>query len=144
MELTHFDECSYQLELQMYQIAFLDFKYEPPNFIYVEIGTSNRTPTTPSMVQHVAITKLVNPLRGGTSSKIIPLHVQFFFLFVHVITAITKPMESSGKSIEEQVEHVDPSFIVFESGTEPLKFLSTTLPSNPTPYRYRSKDYFDY
>jgi hypothetical protein len=75
MELAHFDGEGYQLELQMYQIAFLDFKYKPPSFIYVEIGTSNRTLVTPFMVQPVATTKLVNPLRGGTCLEIIPLHV---------------------------------------------------------------------
>jgi hypothetical protein len=53
-------------------------------------------------------------------------------------------MESSDKSVEEQVEHVDPSFTIFDSGTEPLEFLFATLPSDPTPYRYRSRDYFDY
>jgi hypothetical protein len=79
MELTRFDECSYQLKLQAYRTAFLDFKYEPLSFVYVEIGTSSRTPTTPFVVQHVAITKHVSPLRGGTSLEIIPLHVQFFF-----------------------------------------------------------------
>jgi hypothetical protein len=31
MELVRFDEQSYQLELQAYQIVFPDFKYEPMN-----------------------------------------------------------------------------------------------------------------
>jgi hypothetical protein len=66
----------------MYQTAFLDFKYEQPSFIYVEIGTSSRTLVTPSMVQPVATTKLVNPLRGGTCLEIIPLHVQIFSILV--------------------------------------------------------------
>jgi hypothetical protein len=39
MELTHFNEHGYQLELQAYQTSFLNFKYEPPNFIYVELET---------------------------------------------------------------------------------------------------------
>ncbi len=43
MKLTCFDEHSYQIELQAYQIAFLDFKYEPPNFVSVEIRTSSKT-----------------------------------------------------------------------------------------------------
>jgi hypothetical protein len=68
----------------------------------------------------------------------------FFLLFVHVITAATEPMESSDKSIEEHVEHFDFSFTIFDSGTEPLEFLFTTLPFNPTPYRYRLRNYFDY
>jgi hypothetical protein len=71
--LAHFDEHSYQLELQAYQTTFLDFKYEPPNFISVEIGTNNKIPITPFVVQHV--TKLVSPLRGGTCLEIIPLFV---------------------------------------------------------------------
>jgi hypothetical protein len=32
MELVCFDEQSYQLELQAYQITFPDFKYEPLSF----------------------------------------------------------------------------------------------------------------
>jgi hypothetical protein len=39
----------------------------------MEIGTSSKVPTTPFVVQ--PITKLVSPLRGGTSLEIIPLHV---------------------------------------------------------------------
>jgi hypothetical protein len=73
MELACSNEQSYQLELHAYPITFLDFKYEPPNFVFVEIETNSKVPTTPSMVQHV--TKLVNPLRGGTSLEIIPLLV---------------------------------------------------------------------
>jgi hypothetical protein len=65
----------------------------------VEIGTSSITPTTPYVVQHVAITKHVSPLRSGTSLDIIPLHVQFFNLFVHVIIVITELMDD--KYVEE-------------------------------------------
>jgi hypothetical protein len=75
MELAHSDEQSYQLELHTHRTAFLDFKYEPPNFVYVEIKTNSKVPTTPSMVQHVAITKPISPLRGGTSFEIVPLLV---------------------------------------------------------------------
>ncbi len=39
----------------------------------MEIGTSSRIPTMPYMVQ--PITKPISLLRGGTSFKIIPLHV---------------------------------------------------------------------
>jgi hypothetical protein len=67
------------LELQAYQIAFPHFKYKPLSFVLVEIGTSNRAPTTPFVVQHVATTKLISPLRGGIGLKIIPLFVQVFF-----------------------------------------------------------------
>jgi hypothetical protein len=73
MELVCSYEQSYQLEVQAYQTTFPDFKYEPPSFVFVEIGTNNRVLVTPSMVQFV--TKLVSPLRGGTSLKIISLHV---------------------------------------------------------------------
>jgi hypothetical protein len=41
MELAYSDEQSYQLELHAYQIAFPDFKYELPNFVFMEIGTSS-------------------------------------------------------------------------------------------------------
>jgi hypothetical protein len=44
----------------------------------MEIGTNIKVPTMPFVVQLVAITKLVNPLRGGTSLEIIPLLVQTF------------------------------------------------------------------
>ncbi len=108
----------------MYQIIFLDFKYEPPSFVFVEIGTSSRTPTTPSVVQHVATTKLVNPQRGGTCSEFIPLHVQIFSVPIQVIIATTKLVDSSDKSVEE---HVDPSFIVFDIGIKPLEFLLVIL-----------------
>jgi len=45
------------------------------NFIFVEIRTSGKAPTVPSMVQPVTITKLINPLKGGVSFEIIPLLV---------------------------------------------------------------------
>jgi hypothetical protein len=35
------------------------------------------------------------------------------------------------QSIKEHVEHVDPSFIVFDSETGPLEFLLATLPLTP-------------
>jgi hypothetical protein len=52
MELARSDEQSYQLELQAYQIVFHDFKYEPSNFVFMEIGTSSKVPITPFLVQH--------------------------------------------------------------------------------------------
>jgi hypothetical protein len=42
MELAHFDEQNYQLELHAYRTTFPDFKYEPPSFVFVEIGTTSR------------------------------------------------------------------------------------------------------
>jgi hypothetical protein len=50
MELVRFDEQSYQLELQAYQITFLDFKYEPLSFIFMEIGISSRILVTSFVV----------------------------------------------------------------------------------------------
>jgi hypothetical protein len=50
MELTCCDEQSYQLELQACQIVFPDFKYEPPSFVFMEIGTSSRVLATPYVV----------------------------------------------------------------------------------------------
>jgi hypothetical protein len=73
MELARSYEQNYQLELHAYWTAFLDFKYEPLNFVYVEIGTSNKVLVTPYVVQ-LAI-KPVSPLRGGTCLEIIPLFV---------------------------------------------------------------------
>jgi hypothetical protein len=70
MELVCFHEQSYQLELYAYQTVFLDFKYEPPSFVSMEIGTNSRILAMPFMVQHV--TKLVSPLISGISLKIIP------------------------------------------------------------------------
>jgi hypothetical protein len=46
MELVRFNEQNYQHELQAYQTTFLDFKYEPPNFAYVEIKINSRTLAT--------------------------------------------------------------------------------------------------
>jgi hypothetical protein len=73
MELARFDEQSYQLELQAYQTTFPSLKYKPPSFVSMEIGISNKIPTTPSVVQLVI--KLVSPLRGGIGLEIIPLLV---------------------------------------------------------------------
>jgi hypothetical protein len=75
MELMCVDKQSYQLELQAYQIVFLDFKYKPFSFVSMEIITIGKALATPSMVQHVAITKLISPLKGGTCLEIIPLLV---------------------------------------------------------------------
>ncbi len=50
MELARSDEQSYQFELHAYQIGFPNFKYEPPSFIFVEIGISIKVPTTPYVV----------------------------------------------------------------------------------------------
>jgi hypothetical protein len=61
MELICYDEQSYLLEPQAYQIVFLDFKYEPPSFVFVEIGTNSRVPTMPFVIQ--PIIKPISPLK---------------------------------------------------------------------------------
>jgi hypothetical protein len=73
MELVRFDEHNYQLKLHAYQIVFLDFKYEPPNFVFVVIRTSSKVLAMPSMVQ--PITEPVIPPRNGTCLEIIPLPI---------------------------------------------------------------------
>jgi hypothetical protein len=73
MELAPSNEQGYQLEMQAYQTIFLNFKYKPLSFVYVEIRTSRRVPTTPSMVQ--PITKPISPLRGGIGLEITPLPI---------------------------------------------------------------------
>jgi hypothetical protein len=80
MELAHFDEQGYQLELCTYQTTFLDFKYEPPNFVSIDNRTNSRVLSTPSMVQPIAITKLVNPLKGGTSLEITFTCLDFYHI----------------------------------------------------------------
>jgi hypothetical protein len=37
MELVRSHEQNYQLELYAYRTTFLDFKYEPPSFVFVEL-----------------------------------------------------------------------------------------------------------
>ncbi len=93
MELVHSNEQNYQLELQAYQIDFPNFKYKPPSFIFVEIGTSSRVPTTPFVVQ--PFTKLISPLKGGTCLEIIPLVVQTFTIHVLVTTIISQLVEGN-------------------------------------------------
>jgi hypothetical protein len=101
MELTRSDEQSYQLELHAYQIIFLDFKYEPLNFIFVEIGTSSKVLASPSMVRHVVITKPVSPLRSGIGLKIIPLPIQISIIHVPVVTIVNELMKGSERCDKE-------------------------------------------
>jgi hypothetical protein len=50
MELAHPNElCYMHIELHAYRTAFPYFKYKPLSFVYVEIGTNRRVPTTRSM-----------------------------------------------------------------------------------------------
>jgi len=66
----------------------------------MEIRTSTRALATPFVVQPVATTKPISPLRGGTCLEIIPLHVHIFTIHVQVPT-ITKHVESNDKYIKE-------------------------------------------
>jgi hypothetical protein len=106
MELAYSNEHSYQLELQAYQIAFFNFKYEPPDFVFMEIGTSNKIPTMPYVVQ--LIIKPVSPLRGGTCLKII-------LSLVPVTIVISQRMEGSERFDKKQVELVNPSFTILDN-----------------------------
>jgi len=128
MELTCSNKQVYQLELQVHRITSLNFKYKPPSFVFMEIGTNIRALATPFVVQHVATTKPISPLKGGTCLEIIPLPIHIFTIHVQVITNTIKPMESNNKSIKEHVDPIDPSYnIIFDSGTIPFKFLYATI-----------------
>jgi len=129
MELAHSNEQSYQLELQAYQIIFPNFKHELSSFVSVEIGTSSKVPITPFVVQHV--TKPISPLRGGTSFKIIPLHVQTFTRPIPMTTVVNQPTEGSERSDKEQIEHVNLSFTILDSISEFLEIISTGVPLTP-------------
>ncbi len=131
MELACFDEQSYQLELHAYQTAFLDFKYEPPSFVYVEIGTNNKVPTMPSMVQPISITKPISPLKRWNRFKNHTLTYSNFYHTYSSCHVINEPMKGSEKFAKEQAELVDFLFIVLDNKVEPLEFLSTSLPLTP-------------
>jgi hypothetical protein len=75
--INHSGEQVYQLELQVYQTTFPNFKYEPPSFVSTKIRSNNKTTTTttPFVVQPIVNVKLVSPLRGGTCLEIIPLPI---------------------------------------------------------------------
>jgi hypothetical protein len=66
------------LELQAYPTTFPNFKYKPHSFVFVEIRSNSKTPTTPTIVQLV-VTKLVYPFRGGIGLEILSLYVQTFY-----------------------------------------------------------------
>jgi hypothetical protein len=129
MELVHSDEQSYQLNLQAYQIVFPDFKYKPSSFVFVEIGTNSRVPTMPFMVQ--LVTKLVNPLRGGTCLEIIPLPVQTFIIHVLVTIVVSQLVEGSERFNKKHDEHVNPTYTILDNRLESLEFLSTSVPLTP-------------
>jgi hypothetical protein len=95
----------------------------------VEIGTNSRVPTTPLVVQ--LVTKLVSPLRGGTSFKIIPLPIQIFTMLVSMTIVVSQTMESSERFDKEHVEHVNPSFTILNSRLESLEFISINVPLTP-------------
>jgi hypothetical protein len=78
----------------------------------MEIGISSRILVTPSMVQPV--TKPINPLRDGTSLKIIPLPVQTFTIHVLVTIIVNQPMKGNERSDKEQVEPFNLSFTIVD------------------------------
>ncbi len=103
-----------------YQTAFLDFKYEPTSFVYVEIKTSTRTSSASFAFgpnpkeQLVVITKLISPIRGGTCLEIIPLLVITLTIPVEVILELVLTLS-----------------LVVSSGLESLEFLFTTILLTP-------------
>jgi hypothetical protein len=107
---------SYQLELQAYQTVFPDFKYKPPSFIFVEIGTSSIILATPFVVQ--LVTKPISPQKGGISLEIIPLLVQTFIIPISVTTIVSQHVKGSERSDKKQVELVNPSFTLLDSRLE--------------------------
>jgi hypothetical protein len=88
----------------------------------MEIGTSNRVPTMPFVVQ--PIIKPVSPLRGGTSLEIIPS-------FVLVTMVVSQPIEGSERFNKKHVELVNPSFTILDNRLESLEFLSFSVPLTP-------------
>jgi hypothetical protein len=117
--------------MKAYRATFPNFKYKPLSFIFVEIGTNSKTLATPSMVQPIATSKLISPLRGGIGLKIIPSHVQTFTLHFQITTITIEPVRGSEKYVKEQAKLIDPSFIVLDRGVGPLEFLSTSLLLTP-------------
>jgi len=131
MELAHFDEHAYKLELLAYQTTLLDFKYGPLSFVSMEIGTNSRVLATPFVVQLIVITKPISPLRGITCLEIIPLHVPTFTIYVQITIVTNEPMKGSENFVKEQVELVDSSFNLLDNIIEPLVFLFANLPLIP-------------
>jgi hypothetical protein len=111
MELAHFDEHAYQLELLAYQTNFLDFKYKPFSFVSMDIGTSSRLLVTPFVVQLVTITKPISPLRDGTCLEIIPLPIQTFTIPVQVTIVTNELVKGNEKYVKKQVELIDLSLL---------------------------------
>jgi hypothetical protein len=101
--------------------------------IYVELLASHAptstVPITPSMVQ--PFTKPIGPLRDATSLEIIPLPVQTFIIHVPVTIIVNQPVEGSERSDKEQVELVNPSFIILNNRLEYLEFISLSVPLTP-------------
>jgi hypothetical protein len=53
------------------------------------------------MVQPIATTKPIGPLRGGIGLKIIPLHVQTFTIHVQVTTNTIELVRSKERFVKE-------------------------------------------
>ncbi len=97
----------------------------------MEIKTNSRVPTTPSIVQHVSITKPISPLRGGTSLEIIPLLVQTFTIHVQVATVTNELVRDNERYVKEDDKLVNPSYTILNSKVEPFELLYTNLPLTP-------------
>ncbi len=102
---------------------FTNWNYKPtkPSFVSLEIGTNIKATCATSFIfvfeqreQPIVTTKPVNPIRGGTCFKIIPLFVTTLTILVEVI-----------------IKHVVISSLVVSSKLETLKFLFTTIPLTP-------------
>ncbi len=108
------------------------------------IGTSSRAPSTPFVVQLIATTKPISPLRSGIGLKIVPLLFQTFTMLVQVTIVITEHVKGNENIVQKQVEHVDFSFHVLDSGVGPLEFLNVNLPLTPHQIGISQLgDYFD-
>jgi hypothetical protein len=71
---------------------------KPLVFYLWKLEPLNKIPVLPSVVQPTTITKLISPLKDGTSFKIIPLPVQTFIIPVPITVVVSKPMENSERS----------------------------------------------
>jgi hypothetical protein len=67
----------------------------------------------PYVVQPVI--KSINPLKGGTCFKIIPLHVQTFTIPTLVTIIISQHVESNERSDKQQNEPINPSFTILDN-----------------------------
>ncbi len=67
----------------------------------MENGISSIILIIPFAAQPIAITKLISPLKCGTSLMIIPLNVQIYTIHVQVVTVINELVRGNEKSIKK-------------------------------------------